>query len=659
MAEIRLPIVANFDVDDQNIINVGLATADSHAIRRDYIEAQLTTASIPAFYNNGTADDSPTVVTADFLRIGNTVYNLSADHEPISAATDVTISSVQDDQILRYDSGSSMWVNVDFPATLSSNNLTVDGTSVQVIDGGTVLTQPRRGITTNNTIVVGPNQLVRSNTGKLWLNISGANQTETNDYLFGDDSQDPQHWLEIDSSMGDAYQVHDSTSTTPTYAIPGSMVNAGGVIYVNPTANPIRIDGNNFNTNVSMFTEISDTNLDDLGSLDDVVLTSAAQYQVLTFNGTDWVNGAVNLSQSAAITGDLPTGNIAGVDTSSGSQTNFLDARGAFRSIALADLSNVTGVPVTDQVLTGVSGGGAQFQLPTISVQEEAMTGFRVDNLRFVGASVTATHDSGNNTALITITGGGAAMANVSVSGESSLSYADRSTSTDSTANTLEFTFSITPSDGFNWQGDVTQTALPGTTTFTDTDDSDVTLMWANSTIDNTATGDSARSITFRSPQRFIGIANGSYSFSATLRPDGAADASEDQTVTFSIRPDVYQPTYHARFSTNRTTYIPTTMIAGATPVPGSLQEIDMRLQRRTDITFPVATDGTNEYFALWIPFEFHGATDPIFFAGGFQITPLPMNIIPGTGTELGRYHGGYVMYVFEYRHTVNFEIRN
>ena len=139
--------------------------------------------------------------------------------------------------------------------------------------------------------------------------------------------------------------------------------------------------------------------------------------------------------------------------------------------------------------------------------------------------------------------------------------------------------------------------------------------------------------------------------------------------MTFTITPDVYQPTYYARFTADQDDYLSTlgTAINDATGyIANSRGVIDQRLERRTDLTFPGSSrvDGDGniipEYFAVWIPFEFHGTTDPLFFAGGLQVTlNTTENIRLGTNNELGRVHGGYVMYIFEYRHTVNLEIRN
>jgi hypothetical protein len=72
------------------------------------------------------------------------------------------------------------------------------------------------------------------------------------------------------------------------------------------------------------------TTLDDLT---DVTISGAASAQVLTYNGSAWVNGAVNLADSAAVTGDLPFANLAQITGPS-----LLGVSGT----ALADVAAIT-----------------------------------------------------------------------------------------------------------------------------------------------------------------------------------------------------------------------------------------------------------------------------------------------------------------------------
>lgn len=120
-------------------------------------------------------------------------------------------------------------------------------------------------------------------------------------------------------------------------------------------------DVNVVGTDSIVFTQFSGSGAASLASLSDVDVAGAAQYNVLTYDGAEWVDGQVNLAQSAAVTGTLPIAN-GGTNSSTALNSNriMVSSGGAIvEAAALTDgqiLIGSTGNAPAAATLTAGSG---------------------------------------------------------------------------------------------------------------------------------------------------------------------------------------------------------------------------------------------------------------------------------------------------------------
>ena len=94
----------------------------------------------------------------------------------------------------------------------------------------------------------------------------------------------------------------------------------------------------------------------DLNGLTDVVLTTPVNSQALIYNGTNWVNAALNLSNPAALSGTLPDSNVSDSITA----VNYLPLAGGTLTGSLT-LSSGQGITIPTGAVIQPTGTGANF----------------------------------------------------------------------------------------------------------------------------------------------------------------------------------------------------------------------------------------------------------------------------------------------------------
>lgn len=260
----------------------------------------------------------------------------------ISDAGDVTFTSIQDEDIIRYDNDNSEWINgklvnanIDAAAAIATSKL-ADGASFVTLTGSQTLT---------NKTLTSPIISTISNTGTLTLptattTLVGRSTTDT---------------------------LTNKTLTTPIF---DSYTDLNRIAAPSdPGANVARIyhkqkdvDNDGIFAKYKVGGAITEVELgvaDDvlsLTELSDVTITSAADEHVLIHNGTQWVNRAI-------VAGDLPA------------TVALTNAANTFTAIQKINVDNGQQMTFYRPVNTGGFGAGFYYNFNT-STSAEATYGF-------------------------------------------------------------------------------------------------------------------------------------------------------------------------------------------------------------------------------------------------------------------------------------------
>lgn len=630
MAEIRLPIVADLNIDGQAVIDLGnqdLTTGGAdHAARRDYVDASAVPtstvggAAIPPLERvGGSGDDSNDLtgeVDANYLRI------LNPNYDP--AETDMTAAASQ--QYLYVPVAGSVEALSDtlISAAATGNFLRYNGTN--------------------------------------WVNTD----------ISGDDM--------AAVSIGDLDDVADSIGT------------AGQLLQVNSDA-----DGHIY---VSLASAVASTtsgvaleNLNNVPALPAETATADQAHSVLVWddagNSFSWVSSTMDHT--------------------------YLDSNGRFSSVEFNHLSNVTTAAqgsladTSNMVLSKDSSGDVTLKNPRIVVQEENLGNRQhsVSHIRFVGQGVEVTEDSG--VGIVTITGGGGGDA--ATRADYTFAPAGGTAETqvlDATDAINTWSYVITAPDGYYFPktdntafvvadddvSDLEVTAsMPSASTV-----AGATYNWTAATYSaiqssEQAVGGSGTTrvvtgftVSFNSPEGFVGEAASNFTLQANLKPisdaiDDESDQMTSRALTFA--PNIYQQFFYARASQDYSTYVQTGSIATAETSPGSgvnlfagVTTYGEELESGYVFNVSPTTAGTTEYLSLWIPNSFAATAEVILYAGGFQITTEPQDVIAGIGAQLNNAPWdtaddsigdagdagvkiGYTLFKIPFRYRTSIEIRN
>lgn len=206
-----------------------------------------------------------------------------------------------------------------------------------------------------------------------------------------------------------------------------------------------------------------------LDDLTDVVITTPATGATLIYDGSNWVDGQLNLGDSDAITGTLPIGNGGTGQTTANAALNaLLPAQATHNGKALVtDGSNTSWVSLADNNTTyGISAetttGGANLRL----TGSDAST----DDVKFASGGIAVVSRTDANTITITateadtlssVTGRGATTA-------TALTFTNATASTNTTSGALVVTGGVGVGGNVNVGGNISVTGnltVNGTTT--------------------------------------------------------------------------------------------------------------------------------------------------------------------------------------------------
>ena len=367
----------------------GLATVASTGAYSDLTGTPtLATVATTGAYSDLTG--TPTLGTAAALDVGTSASNvvqlngsaqlpavdgslltgITASVAALDDVGDVNITSVQDYAVLKYDSGTSEWIDAPqinhvYTSTTQSLDLKPGVNRVTMASASSI------------TLTLGIPTLVASQ-GAVFSVLSTGSATNT--LTIGSTSwnfDQHQGGMFVATGLNAAYMVStidynqlENLPTLGTAAAEDVGTSAGNVVQLNGSAQLPAVDG-------SLLTNISATvaALDDVG---DVTITTPANTQVIKYNSTsgDWENGAVAYADvsgtpslaTVATTGaysdlsGLPTlGTAAALDVGT-SATNVVQLDGSARLPAV-DGSQLTNLPsgastlgaLTDVTITSVA----------------------------------------------------------------------------------------------------------------------------------------------------------------------------------------------------------------------------------------------------------------------------------------------------------------
>ena len=642
MAEIRLPIVADLNVDGQDIVGLGAQTlgpaGDGHAARKDYVELSAQPTDSVGGAIVGASTDGTTAsfeVAANYLRILNPQY------DPASASD---ASSVESQQYLYVPIAGSL---EDLSDTLIENEAVGQFLRFELIED------------------------------------SMGRMPEDANY------EDTMAWINATTSIGDLSDVADDIGETNQILQVIGTGTSRELQYVDlsTAAGRSGTDG------------ISLENLNNIPALPSStdVGTATGEARVLVWDtdpagdGTEvarfvWkYSSSVDAPEHTYLNGD---GDFTQVDFNGlGSVTQ--NAQDALPASLTAK-----------GVLTKNADGDVDVINPLITIQEE-QNGNRIHNvshIRFEGQAVEVTNDMGVGVVTITGTGGDGPGRAVDYS-FTQTTGAGESIAYNTVSGQSNWAYTVTAPAGYYFVKTGDDTAFGAGDNVADAITVDVpmdqtlsgtTYTWAaaglgtpvTTSADVGGTGTDITvltgfNVTLQSPTGFVGTASTNFTVNATLRPiaDAIDDDSDEVTSTaLTFAPSVYQTFYYARASEDFSAYVQTTAIATQTDGGGDLLfagTVGLTEALTDGFTFTAApmTDGTTEYICMWIPNSY--SRTPILFAGGFQITPSETeNIITGSGEELDNapenglagaagIKTGYRLYKLPFRFRTSFEIRS
>ena len=638
MAEIRLPIVADLNVDGQDIVGLGAQTlgpaGDGHAARKDYVELSAQPTDAVGGMIVGASTDGTTAsfeVAANYLRILNPQY------DPASSGD---ASSVESQQYLYVPIAGSL---SDLSDTLISNAAVGQFLRFELIDDADGNSPGDNGYTDtmawiNATTSIGDLSDVADaigNTGQI-LQVTGTGANRELQYV------------DLSSALDDSTTGAGLRDLNDIPAFPADT------------------------TGSSFYALVVNTDTDGDNTRDDHTFSwvrSTATDPTHTYLDGDGAFSQVDFNELGSVTPDAANTLPAG-----------MAAKGVLSKDASGDVNVVN---------------------PLITIQEEQL-GNRmhdVSHIRFEGTAVEVTTD-GAGVGVVTITGAGGDGPGRAVDYSfTQTTGAGESIAYDQDSGQSNWAYTVVAPAGYYFVKDGDDTAFGAGDNVADAITVDVpaastidstTYTWAaaglgtpvTTTADVGGTGTSIAvltgfNVTLQSPTGFAGTAASAFTVNATLRPIAdAIDDSSDQVTSTALNfvPSVYQTFYYARASEDFSAYVATDMIATQMDGGGELLfagtvALDEALTDGYTFTAAPMTDGTTEYICMWVPNTF--SRMPILFAGGFQITPSETeNIIAGSGEELDNapenglagaagIKTGYRLYKLPFRYRTSFEIRS
>ena len=254
---------------------------------------------------------------------GSQLTNLPSGASTLGALTDVTLTSVADGQFLKYDSGSSAWVNSD-SGLYAYYSFSTTSTLAAPAQPQTLVVSLSSSLSQTLTLPTGSNDFVGTT-----ISLANLNSGE---------------WT-IAAASGNYIR---GLSSAPTLAQNQTLILALA----------------SFNTWLVVAYEEQG-----LGSLADVDVTGAVATNVLKYDGTDWVDGAVAYSE---ITGTPTLGTAAALDVGT-SANNIVQLDGSARLPAV-DGSQLTNLPTGGSTTPNVTSAtpGATYTISTSTGIEEA-----------------------------------------------------------------------------------------------------------------------------------------------------------------------------------------------------------------------------------------------------------------------------------------------
>lgn len=299
----------------------------------------------------------------------------------LSGLSDVTITSVADNQLLRYNTATSKWVNWTPNYLTANQSITFTGSGdISGTSSGTVALTPTVTVTgiRDKAIPTLSTGLLKYN-GTSWVFDNTA-------YLTSYTETDPVFvaWRDASRNYGFVY-VGPVGGGTPTWRALTVAEVTGAAPLASPTftgipAAPTAAQGTNTTqlattafVQAALTAAGSITNLD---SLTDVVITTAATGQLLQFNGTNWVNWTptyISGNQTITLSGDI-TGSgttsiattLATVNSNVGTFGNTttipvvtVNAKGLVTAVTTATITTGSSslATLTDVALTALSTG--------------------------------------------------------------------------------------------------------------------------------------------------------------------------------------------------------------------------------------------------------------------------------------------------------------
>jgi len=223
---------------------------------------------------------------------GSAWVNSAASAGSLAGLSDVTITGASTGEVLRYNG--SVWVD----ATLAYSDLSGTPTNVSTFtnDAGylTGITGESIGDLSDVTITGASTGEVLRYNGSVWVDAtlaySDLSGTPTNVSTFTNDAG------YLTGITGES--IGDLSDVTITSASTGEVLRYNGSAWVDATLAYSDLSGTP--TNVSTFTNdagyLTGITGESIGDLSDVTITTATNGQVLTYNGSAWVNQAVSIS---------------------------------------------------------------------------------------------------------------------------------------------------------------------------------------------------------------------------------------------------------------------------------------------------------------------------------------------------------------------------
>jgi len=297
--------------------------------------------------------------------------------ESINDLSDVTITGATSGEVLRYNG--SAWVD----ATLAYSDLSGTPTNVSTFtnDAGYLadITGESIGDLSDVTITTATNGQVLSYNGSAWVNsaasagslaglsdvtITGASTGEVLRYngsvwvdatlAYSDLSGTPTNVSTFTNDAGyltgiTGESIGDLSDVTITGASTGEVLRYNGSVWVDATLAYSDLSGTP--TNVSTFTNdagyLTDITGESINDLSDVTISSATNGQVLTYNGSAWVNQA---SASASLAG------LSDVTITAASTGEVLRYNGSVWVDATLAYSDLSGTPTNVSTFTNDAG---------------------------------------------------------------------------------------------------------------------------------------------------------------------------------------------------------------------------------------------------------------------------------------------------------------